>query len=154
IRLGVTGRSRVAGEILFGEDRHLTGAILRNRVRRRERRNLRRRRSDPGAILHALRLRAAILEVNHAPAQPAAVRREPGADRPGYGHVAVRIPIRTVDQDDAKQPDRNEEPPVAADPDELRSLEDRKELVVNAHDRKVGLDLLGAAGTGPDRLEA
>src|SRR5262249_27848254 len=46
------------------------------------------------------------------------------------------------------------EPPVAADPDELRPFEDRKELVLDVHDRKGWLDLRRAAGTGLDRLWA
>ncbi len=80
--------------------------------------------------------------------QLAAVGCESGAGRPLHRHVAVRIPIRTADQGNAKQAHRDKEPPVTAEPYELGTFEDRPEFVVEIHDRKGGLDLLDAAGAG------
>src|SRR6266852_3626373 len=148
IRLAVRGRRRDTGEIGLREDRHLARAVRRKRKRWREGHSPVRRRTDLGTVLHALRLGAAVLEIDHAPVQLAAVRRESGADRSLNGHVAVRIPIRTADDGDAQEADWNEEPPVTAKPDELRTFEDRPELVVHVHSREDGPDLLGAAGTG------
>ncbi len=83
--------------------------------------------------------------------QLAAVRREPGADRSRNGHVAVRIPIRTADEGDAKEADWNEESSVTTKPDEPPIFVDRPEPVVDIHDRKGRLNLLEAARAAPQR---
>ena len=58
------------------------------------------------------------------------------------------VQLAYIDEGDAKDADWNEESPMTAKPDELRTFEDRPELVVHVHGREEGPHLLEAAGTG------
>src|SRR4029078_2047753 len=87
----------------------------------------RRRHARPRAILHALPVAVAVLEVDALPVEPAAVLRDAFAARPRHRQVGVRIVIRAAERDDAERGQRNEHLPLVAPPDLLRpALPDRR----------------------------